>query len=446
MLETSLEHIGIITRFVFSLIGALGIFIILIKNNVLVLRISNLVLLKLLIVLSFSHSIFAFIGWGSHYKYFFSGFLLVVFFYKIVIKRTHLHLIRNFLLLTGLYVTSYFIIGADWVNALTIYVSMAFPLMLIMIITKNSQYVGQVKPLIKDLIILQVIMSVIKLILIGRNEALIGTIGYTGGSIATVFPFLALIFLWQTGYLKNNKKFIVWIIFLSIIAFASNKRAYWFILPIIALYIYNYKSKKNKLKLLTTLKYAPIILLLLYTGLRLNPTLNPDNKTGGNFDINYALNYAYDYTFADDKTAQSGIAHGRGAGVIMTIDNILNNFSQKTTLWGQGVDLLHAKKRSEQDFLKEFGFINSGVLTGFTRKFLTLGLLGVIAYLLYMIGIIHYARNSNQKHIYYLLLSFVLFEFFFYTANIFDQWGLTTMVVYIVAFEHNKKLRVNPEE
>jgi len=438
MLETSLEYIGFITRVVYFLFGVLGIFIILFRNNVLVSSNNNLALIKFLIVLSFSHSIFAFIGWSSFYKYFFSGLLLLVFILNIDIKKSHTSIIWTFLLLTGLYVTSYIIIGADLVDTITIYVTLAAPLLLFMIITKNSMIIIQLKHLIKDLIILQVMMSVIKLIIIGRNEALVGTIGYTAGSIATVFPLLALIYLWQTGELKNNRKFLMWIVLLSLVAFASNKRAYWFMLPIIVFYIYYYKDQKIKIRFVTVLKYLPIILFLLYAGLRLNPTLNPDRHVGGDFDLKYALDYAYDYTFAEERTVKTGVAQGRGAGVVMTIEDIINNFSKKNTLFGNGVDLLHAKTRSEQGFLANFGFVNRGAMTGFTKKYLTLGLLGVSAYLLYIVGILRFAKKSSEKHIYRLLLALVLFEFFFYKGIIFDQWGLTAMLVYIVAFEYSK--------
>ena len=443
MIETSLEHIGFTTRLLYTLFGAIGIFIILIRNNVLVSVNSHLALIKFLIVVSMSHAIFAFIGWSSLYKYFFSGLLLVVFILNIDIKKSHASIIWIFLLLTGLYFSSYVIIGADLADTITIYVTLATPLLLFLILTKTRQTVILLKPLVKDLIVFQIIMSVVKLALIGINEALVGTIGYTNGSVAAIFPLLALIFLWQAGYFKNNQNFIIWIIFLSLVTIASNKRAYWFIMPVVVFYIYYYKDQKIKIRFISVLKYLPLVLFILYVGLRLTATLNPERKFGGYFDRIDAVNYADDYTFAEEQTAKTGIAHGRGAGVLLTIKDIINNFSQKNTLWGNGVDLLHAKSRSEQEFLKEYGFLSKGTMTGFTKIHLTLGLLGVLSYLLYMIGIVRFTKKFSEKHVYRLLLVLVLFEFFFYKGVIFDHWGLTAMLIYIVTFEYNKKFIVN---
>ena len=102
---------------------------------------------------------------------------------------------------------------------------------------------------IKKLILFQIIFSVIKILLIGGNEALVGTISYTSGSVATIFPIIAFIFIFKYSDLsKNNKTWLYWLVGLLLISIASNKRSIWFFMPIIFSIIY-YSEFKIKLNI-----------------------------------------------------------------------------------------------------------------------------------------------------------------------------------------------------
>ena len=433
-METTLYQIDQVSKVIYAVLGIVILLIVMTKNRVRLFPQNRLDSVKLLIILPFTFSLFGILGYDSLYKYMYSLFLIVNLIINFHYDKKLNKIYFAFGLLTLMFVVSFLSIPSNVFDSLIVYLSLATSLFLLIIFTNSHFNINVLKTLIKDVILIQVAMSILKLLIIGRNEALVGTVGLTAGSIATVFPVLALIFLWRAGYIKNSKYLLLWILLLSLLAIANNKRAYWFIMPVIILYIGFYKEKMFTFRLKKILIWLPIIFLIFYVGVRLNPTLNPEKRVGGEFNFEFVWNYTQEYAFAEEKTAKSGLAHGTMSAINITFENIFENITTKDNLLGKGVDVLHDLPRDEQDILRNYGYINRGVMTGFTRKYVSLGLIGLIFFVIYIIQVIKYTKGLQVHN---LLLFFVLVEFILYPGVVFLNWGTTTLFIYIIVYERN---------
>ena len=156
--------------------------------------------------------------------------------------------------------------------------------------------------------LLQIPASFIKYFLLGQSEkGGIGTLSLTGGSISAILPLFAIAYAFS-AYLFNRKKiYLILILCFTMFGIIGAKRLIVLMIPIIllfTLFIFILKTKKININLI--FKYVPIALLggmfLFYLGVRLSPTLNPDHKMMGKFDMNYAINYTLNYASSSDKS------------------------------------------------------------------------------------------------------------------------------------------------
>lgn len=445
-METSLHNVSDVSKAILALSGLIGLLIVYFRN---ITYNKNLDLIKLLIVIGFSHSIFGHFVSITANKYFFIIILIIL---LLVNNKVNRDLTKSLYLLsifTISYLISFIFRFPAIYDAIVIYFILVTPLLLLLIFISNKKFVFAIKPLLKDLIILQIIISVVKLLTIGRNEAFVGTISHNGGSVAAIFPIVSLIFLWQKGEFKDFRHLIIWVVLLSLIVISSNKRLYWFILPFILLYFSYIGFGKIKLtfKLYKIFIIIPVLLLFVYFGFRLNPTLNPEKKVWGNFDFNYALNYAYNYTFGEEEPLETDIAAGRGSGIIFVFNELKHDLLSSKVLFGKRIDLIQGVSRQEDSFLKKYGFMNKGTLTGFTGKYLEIGIIGTILFLIYFLNLIKYSKK--KRPVFNLLTGLFIFEFFVYKGAIYQYWAITIVFIYIVAYEYiiakiNDEINSNP--
>lgn len=298
---------------------------------------------------------------------------------------------------------------------------------------KKSDKIEYFRNFTYDLILMQIVISISKLLIFqGRQiESIVGSISHIGGAPGTVLPILGFVVLWFYNKGNFEKKDWLFVLGLMLIGFLAGKRAIWFIMPLVVIgfLIYVPRLKMNK-----GIMYAIILSpLALYLGFRLTPTLNPENKVWGSFDIEYALDYADKYQFGDENAKKTNVAQGRGGATIALWEKLVDNsqLSEQDFL-GLGFSTMYAS-----DY-ESFGKQNSGVsinhkgsATGVFQTYITLGYIGILTTVLFLFSIVW---KIKMKRIRWVILAMVAWEYFMYTGIIFRTPAFMFLIVYFVHY------------
>jgi len=280
------------------------------------------------------------------------------------------------------------------------------------------------------LIMIQVFMSIVKLLLLGIEEAIVGTISYTGGASATVLPILGYLIIWIRRNGKIAKSDWLIIISLLIIPIASDKRAIWFMFPF-ALIVTNYYIRNIKLPIFSLFVSIMLVPIIFYVGLRLNPSLNPEHKIWGSFNIDYALNYSNEYTFGDQRFED---AHGRGAGLIVALSEAFDNLLLKQTVFGNGVNKVY-----EGDYLdfkfQDLSIRNKASAGGAVRVLLAFGLFSMITLFYFGYSVIRTVENRRLLH---FILIFFVWEYFLYLGVLIGSPAISVVLIYSIVLSNTK--------
>lgn len=284
------------------------------------------------------------------------------------------------------------------------------------------------------LFFLQIVITILKLFLIGQFEPIVGSISYNGGAMGTTIPLLAL--LWLSVNTNQNFSKMTWLFMFAImlVGFASSKRAVWVIVPgVFILYAFFVVKKKigNTFKILFVI--AP---LLFYLGLRLTPSLNPDNKIWGTFDPEYALNYALDYSMGEEIEEGEGEREdgvGRVGGVKLLFRNYIFNrdaYMDIHNVFGHGNEYIFAASYDNyrnSDYY--FGVDHQGSLTGIFRIWIAIGTIGMVFIVIF---ILNFFRTIRYKRLKILLIGVIMFDYIFYSGTIIHEPGLLATYMYII--------------
>jgi hypothetical protein len=308
------------------------------------------------------------------------------------------------------------------------------------ILLKNTGNFIRLKDLFISLLTIQILLSFMKIFAYGLSESPVGSIAYKGGGPATLLPVLGFIIIWldNKGTLKRNDW--VYIILLTFIAFASLKRAIWFIMPVyILLFMYYVPKKVPGKKLLYVLPLAP---LLFYLGIRLSPSLNKEGKIGGSFDLNFVMDYAQAYSFG--KTTQESqiqVAQGRGGATLLLWQKLAN--SQALTFedfWGNGLSEVYTTDY-EQFNEEKYGVNSKGAVTGVFQSYISSGYVGIVVTILLIIAILRLIKEHRIR----VAIGFLMFwDYLFYSGIILRTQVLLILLFFIIIysnllFERNMK-------
>ena len=304
-------------------------------------------------------------------------------------------------------------------------------------IMKNNNIINV---LFQKLIIVQIIFNIAKLIIIGHPyEGLVGSMsGITGGGFGTSFPLLGLLWIAVNTKMNLKNKDIWMIIGLLFIGFMTGKRAIWLLFPIFFLLLSTYVYRRNYWK-----KLIYVIVLFpafIYFGLRLSPTLNPDNKIWGKFDIEYAWNYSVKYSTGqrpDDDNIKKG--KGRIGAISLAWDQFANaNNYSKHTLFGYGCNYIYAADHDNYTNSKYyFGIDHRGSLTGVVLEYFAIGIFGIILHIIFLILIFIPIKNHRLRFVMCFLL---LFDYIFYNSMIIRDPGMMVLMFYLIIYA-NRSVR-----
>lgn len=284
------------------------------------------------------------------------------------------------------------------------------------------------------LFLMQVIITIGKIIVFDnlQIEGIVGSISHQGGAVGTTIPILGFISLWF--YRKGNftRKDWFFVLGLMLLGFAAGKRAIWFIMPVViaAFMIYVPKMRLGKSSILVGLIMAP---LAFYIGVRLTPTLNPDNMVWGSFDLMYTLEYAETYQFGSEEAVQSDVSYGRGGATLTLWDNIKNTQYLRFNDWfGVGLSAMYATDYAEFDEL-DFGLAHKGNATGVFQTYVTTGYIGVFFTVLFFFSILWQLRVTRIKWALFFILAW---EYFMYTGILFRTPAFMFLVVYFIHYSN----------
>lgn len=316
-------------------------------------------------------------------------------------------------------------------------------------LTINTKHLKRFDRTIVLLLVLQIFAAIIKVGTVGTKEMYAGTIGFTGGSLNTVYPLIGISFFTiRYFFYKDEKKYLILAIGTLFIAWAGEKRGIYFYLPVVLFLIF-FLHRKLTGKILFSINNSikGIVILLIssfifYWGIRLSPTLNPDNTVLGRFDLNYTIEYATNYSYNEEEVEY---ATGRFSGLEHIVIQSLSNIESHIFYIGKGPDLLIGLGEESIDTAQDIGVSGSMAINGFSTYLLSLGLFGVLAIIIlyYNVSRKIYAELFREdlefnRLLYsygvFALVGFFIFylDYFTYTRS-FVHTNALNMIIFITA-------------
>lgn len=345
----------------------------------------------------------------------------------------------TFFLFTVSFVISLIINGGVFLNVLSQYLyKFSFLFIIYHGLRIRFQYSQQRKRIIKmiiTLLFIQVILSVVKILVLGLMEGVVGSLSAKGAAVAVVFPIFAMVLymLVKSGRLTKKEWLFVFSFFL--IAFASLKRSPIFIFPVILLFMAVYVNKT--IKLVSAFKFIPLVLFLLYVGIRSNASLNKNREAWGDFDLGYTTSYVLQYNFGVSSTEEIGESNsntGRGASLFLVFDSDnLRGFSVLEKYFGMGISKFRDK--DEQIWIQQnLGHI--GVVGFALYQIITLGYVGLITYLVFIFSILFTIKYRRLRNV---LIGFILWEIFLYQGFSVTSNAMGLILIAIVFYSNYSK-------
>lgn len=280
--------------------------------------------------------------------------------------------------------------------------------------------------LFRYILISQIIFSFVKVLILGSfMEGWVGSLtGIRGGAIGTSLPLAGLCwFALQKDMKEFNINDILFIIGLLFIGFSTGKRAIWFLFPLLFIififWVYRHNSR-------VFIYSAIFVIPMIYLGIRVSPTLNPDKKVWGNFDIKYAIEYALEYS-RGEKDLNKGTKEGQGR--IGAVKWMSNQISNGTTITYAGLGNEYLTYMDSEDYFNSryyFGIESKGSITYAVKIFMSCGIFILISFIIYIISILN-LRNRYS----YTLIFIVLFDCIFYQGCLFESTALFVLVLFL---------------
>lgn len=390
--------------------------------------------LHLLIILCFYSGFAAYLGKWIENPYKILLVVMVVYLafrYRVFehVRGRYLILVFFFAVFSASFFLSSFINGDYWQLTFSQYGKYLTPFLVLLIFTVFYEYqparLQDVGNLVFSLIMIQVALSVAKFLIMGVQESIVGSLAYVGGAPAAILPILGIVYLWFRcdGHFGRREWLLIGL--LLFIGFASSKRAIWFEAPMVIFLFMVYVPRKMSIG--TIASVVGLAVVIFYTGVRLNPSLNREHRVWGSFNLDFVVNYAMDYNFGKDPQRDPGA--GRGGATVLLYDEF-----RKTTDWssadvfGGGLNKIYTKNY-EQFSTEDFGINSKGAATGMFQTFITSGYLGIICTVAYIISLVWCVRD---KKIRYAFLALMLWDYVLYSGVILRTQALSILFFFLI--------------
>ena len=330
-----------------------------------------------------------------------------------------------FFAFTILFFTNYALNGINLLWGSFQYFKYIFPISLYFIIrgqNLNNSQTEYYANLISKLLAFQVLFSVVKLVILGFRENIVGSLTDTGGSVALVYAIMGIMILWASRNRDINGKDWLGVFALLLLPIASNKRATWFIVPILLLVLLTERISKTFIRNISVL--IILLPLIFYFGIRLNPSLNPDKKLWGSFDPQYAYDYVLSYSGVSEEKLEGEAAQGRwGAGMQIFWETIADPFSKESLLgWGRS----RSGGTSEEFNPVEFGLMPGTMIAGFGQMIIKNGWPSMLLIIYVFLMLVSTIPNPRAKG---ALTIYILWDVVFYGGALINTYGRTAMLI-----------------
>jgi hypothetical protein len=328
-----------------------------------------------------------------------------------------------------------FIFSAIWSGDKDIFASIrqysiyAFPTLLFFIFYNRYNYINIHAEvlIIKKLLQVQIFASILKLLLIGFNEKMVGIFSISGGGAATFFPLMFFLVYWYDKKGKLLAKDWVWIILSLIVPISSSKRAVWLFFPALLILIFLLERKiKIQKKTIYLILFIPIIF---YFGVRLNPTLNPDKAVFGSFNLDYVIKYITQYNLGGNDEFNPNYATGRMGGNIYFANSIAKNIFDENNVFGFGNDTYSKYGGKDERNIYRFGFKSKYMLSGWVEILIRFGLIVLVPFLIIMWLLL---KSINRKKDLIIFLSVFIFSFIFYSEVVISNKLLCFLFIFLI--------------
>lgn len=258
------------------------------------------------------------------------------------------------------------------------------------------------------LFVLQIPVSIIKVMIYGQGEAAIGTYATHGGGSSASIPMIAVGFV-LTYIFVYKRTFWSWILILGYITFGivGGKKATFVTVPLIIMFaLINIITLNTRY---VRLYWIPICVLIGvfvgYVGIRCLPKLNPDGAVWGRFDLDYLISYSVDYS----TSSVDGVATSRGSTWLKSLEHV--NQDWESMLFGLGPGCV-MKSRFEgvgrEVSFGEYGIRSHGAveslnilygLNGVCWMLLQVGYVGTAIWFLFYIRLFLWLRRSARDEL-----------------------------------------------
>jgi len=350
-------------------------------------------------------------------------------FFRIVFSLFIITLISKILNFSDLFLTLYFM------N----YLFFSYLYILLIVNESSLKRLRLIFRFIIFMFLIQLPASWIKYSILGQTEqGAIGTVSVLGGSISTILPTFAIIFLICKYFFEKNLKYIFLIVLFFLFALIGEKRAISGYLPIFVIlsyFIYNYKL--NNILKFKTFKNIIVVFfalsIIFYSAVRLSPTLNSQNKIGGQFDLNFFNEYVIDYYDSSDEDF-SEMQRLEG---FTYFSNFLYKQGFSNFLFGNGPGhLIGTRYGNESNFqmLDKYG-VRYGGRMGAIFMYLQIGFIGIVLYISLIFKLYFFVwRNYKNNYLYlsFLVLTWLfVLDFFTYSIEFYKQTYLSGVYFFL---------------
>lgn len=383
---------------------------------------------------------------------YFSLFLFLEIFFSLKIKNNPSSVF--FLIIIAIYTLLVTISGIYNDNSymqMYSYYLYTLPGFLIYIIVSNKNFddyqIIELNKLFSGLFLLQIFAAILKFTIRGTSETVIGTIHYSNGSLNTILPLIAISMIIGLYYFFNNNKVYIFLaVCFMFIAFAGEKRGVYFYLVLLLIISYlsylRLTSQININKLLFfSIMIIPTLFGIIYIGVRIAPTLNPQESYGGSFDLSYLINYIVTYNFQFDE---SGMAGGRLSGIVNVFKSMYFNESISSFMIGDGPGTLLGIENSGNNNIQSKYMLSTLSLgiNGWSTALISIGFFGaIITTCIYLyISVISYKQCKIELDPYWKAISFGTFlitivfflDFFTYSRSFYHTIPLNIILFYLI--------------
>lgn len=263
----------------------------------------------------------------------------------------------------------------------------------------EEEEIDYLNRLICYLAISQIFASLIKFIIVGIREPYIGTMASHEGGITTVFSLVCFCAGFEFFLQTKEKKCLLLMIGFLLFGIIGEKRALAFLIPLlcfitIILHAYLSDSFLQQIKkIIIAVFLAPLFFVVVCV---LNPSLNPEKKVGGSFNIEYVINFTQDYNEGKKNEVGRGQAHDK-------IFEKISNSDLYNQLFGFGTGTLIASSFNKDGYLedalnKRFG-VGYSLGIGSLNILVQIGLLGLITYLGMFVYLLFVLMKKTRQNV-----------------------------------------------